>query len=155
MIRYATPCFSSECGLCPNCCKSDYVHKENNEVSRAKDMKLFYGRNKIDDISNDFGKRLNKWCKERGYKNPKEIGWTKKTIKKFKPGSLDPIRLNLIRENHENVCLDPHCQLLYEDANDWIKKKSYSIMPLYSWKDGDKCKDKYICGPCLDYKCSL
>ena len=155
MSRYSPPCFSEQCGFCPNCCKSEYIHKEKNEVSRAKDMKLFYGRKKIDEISDDYSKRLNKWCKQSGYKNPNDSGWTAQTVKKFKPGSLEPTRLNLIRDKHDKVCSDPHCQLLYEDASEWLKNKNYSIMPLYSWKDGEKICKKYICGPCLDYKREL
>lgn len=155
MTRYATPCFSGECGFCPNCCKSDYIHKEKNEVTRSKDMKLLYGRKKVDEISNDYTKRLNNWCKQRGYKNPNDIGWTKQTVKKFRPGSFDPICFSLIRSSHKYICSDPHCQLLHEDANDWLKNKSYPIMPIYSWKDGEKSIEKYICGPCLDYKCEL
>ena len=156
MSRYATPCFSGTCGFCPNCCKSEYIHKEKNEVSRAKDMKLFYGRKKIDEISDNYNKRLNGWCKNRGYKNPNNIGWTKEILKKFRPGSFEPIHLNLIRDSHKDkICCDPHCQLLYEDANEWLKDKNYSIMPLYSWKDGEMIQGKYICGPCLDYKSEL
>jgi len=155
MSRYATPCFSSECGMCPNCCQSDYIHKESEEVTRSKDMKLLYGRKKVDEISNDYTKRLNSWCKERGYKNPNDIGWTKVNVKKFRSGSFDPICFSLVRSSHNFICSDPHCQLLHEDANDWLKNKSFPIMPIYSWKDGEKSIDKYICGPCLDNKCEL
>ena len=156
MSRYASPCFSGACGFCPNCCKSDHIHKEKNEITRAKDMKLFYGRKKVDDITNDYNKRLNKWCKERGYRNPNDIGWTKLVLTKYIRSSIIPIRFHLLRESHEDkICCDPHCQLLHEDANEWLRKKSYSITPLYSWNYEEKVEEKYICGPCLDYKSIL
>ena len=82
MTRFASPCFSGECGLCPECCGSDYIHDMPNEISRAKDMNLLYGRKRVDEISTDYSKRLNQWCSERGYRNPSDSGWTKKTVKK-------------------------------------------------------------------------
>ena len=153
MTRFASPCFSGECGLCPECCGSDYIHDIPNEISRAKDMNLLYGRKRVDEISTDYSKRLSQWCSERGYRNPSDSGWTKKTVKKCKPGSLDPMRFELLTTSHpDKICSDTHCTLLYEDSNEWLRNKSFPITPLYSWRDGERTPIKYICGVCLDHK---
>ena len=152
MTRYTTQCFSGGCGFCSQCCGSASIILDPTEESGASDMKLLYGRKILDEISNDYNIRLNRWCAARGYKNPTDSGWTEETLNKYRAGSIEPIKFHLVRESHEGqICCNLLCRVLYEDANEWLRKKNYSIMPLYSWKD-EKCDKKYICGPCMDYK---
>ena len=155
MNRYTSPCFSGECGLCNVCCDTDYNHISP-EVSRARDTKLFYGRNRMDEISNEYNKNLNLWCKERGYRNPQDRGWVKSSAKRFRKGSFEPIVFHLLTESHPTkICSDPRCRLISEEANEWNRDKTYSIIPLYSWKDNVRACDKYICGVCFDTTSSL
>ena len=156
MTRYASTCFSGECGLCSQCCETYPDKAFSNSVSRAKDSKLFCGRKGVDDISNDYTKKLKVWCSDRGYRNPIDRGWTKEVVKKYRNNSFDPIFFQLITEYHPSkICSDPLCFMIYEDANEWNRGKTYAIVPLYSWKETIKTPEKYVCGVCLDSKNTL
>ena len=78
---YSAPCFSGDCGFCAACCDSEDDSSESEVIRRAEDLSKFFGPKKIDKITMNYNSKLKKWCKERGFRNPTDIGWTKETIK--------------------------------------------------------------------------
>ena len=146
-MKYITPCFSEDCGLCINCCKNnnDYdkeISKKEN-IRRAEDIYKFMDYEYISEISNNYNINIKKWCKEVGFETPKEIGGCKKIIKKFKPNSIDPIIFNLVEEYHDYLCDNILCKVIYLNNKNKI---NYHSIPIYK---NDNIK---LCGYCITNK---
>ena len=96
-FMYSAPCFSGDCGFCAACCDSEDDSSESEVIRRAEDLSKFFGPKKIDKITMNYNSKLKKWCKERGFRNPTDIGWTKETIKVTKKnGEIDTLLVSIL-----------------------------------------------------------
>ena len=150
-MTFLTPCFSGECGLCENCydsnCSSSVPDhgshgSHDSTMDRAKDLCKVLGKKRIDDITMNYNSVLKKWCKRTGYRNPMDIGWTKKTVKVDQ--LYESTEYNLIERKHSSVCDDPLCKAMYVNSSVWLHGSFYTSLPIYAGKEG-----KLLCGPCI------
>ena len=56
-VYSAAPCFSGECGLCANCCKTYDSSKLGERERRYKDMSKIMGKNLIEEYREVYNKR--------------------------------------------------------------------------------------------------
>ena len=62
-VYSSAPCFSGECGLCANCCRTQDSSKLQEKERRYQDMSKIMGKNLIEEYRGVYNKRLNNWCK--------------------------------------------------------------------------------------------
>lgn len=142
-MNYATPCFSGCCGFCVECCDSSIepkiLDKQNQEGALCK----IVGKQRMNEIQDEYTNELRDWCQSRGYRNPSDIGWTKEIMK------LNEDKYKLSRKLNKDVCDDPFCKAIYLTMHEHSRKSFYESMPLY-FRDkkfeGDHFK---LCGPCI------
>jgi len=138
----ATPCFSHECGLCVSCCggdKSSLSHSER----RAKDLSIMMGKKNVEEYRKFYNNRLNTWCKNRGYRDPSDYGWSQEKVKKIRTYDTNDIFI-LSTERHNKVCDDPYCKMLYHSGTEWDQKKKFPNYPIYTYHNLS------LCPICLD-----
>jgi len=139
---YLVPCFSGDCGFCINCC-SNYCDKDNvsnvEVLRRSEDLSKFLGKKRVDRITMDYNKSLKVWCSERGYRNPRDTGSTKKTIL-VKNGE---VKFDLVKEKHKLVCDDSLCRVMYVNCSERLHSTFYPSLPIYT---NGKLN---FCGPCF------
>ena len=149
-FMYSAPCFSGDCGFCASCCDAEDDSSESEVIRRAEDLSKFFGPKKIDKITMNYNSKLKKWCKERGFRNPTDIGWTKETIKITKKNG-ETVKYRLLQECHAAVCNDPHCEVMFVNASDFAHTAFYTGLPMYEREDTNKDKI-HFCGPCMTRK---
>lgn len=148
-MTFTSPCFSGECGSCVNCydsnCSSLLTDTGSQATDRAKDLCKVLGKKRTDDITMNYNSILKKWCKQTGYRNPTDIGWTKKTVKMHQLfESNETNEYNLIQRKHTSVCDDTLCRAMYVNSSIWLHGSFYTSLPIYAGKEG-----KFLCGPCI------
>jgi len=132
----ASPCFSGQCGLCINCCGGIDRGSNDHSDRRAKQLSLMMGKSQVEEYRNHYNKKLNSWCKNRGYRDPFDRGWAQNKINKF----------TLAKDKHNLVCNDLYCKMLYHSANEWDQKKKYPNYPVYTNTE----KDLSLCVLCIE-----
>ena len=148
-MTFITQCFSGECGLCGNCHDSNCssisdLNGSDSAMDRAKDLSKVLGAKRVDTITMNYNSVMKKWCKQRGYRNPTDIGWTNRTVKmNHVYGTYE---YKLIQTKHASVCDDSLCKAMYVNSSVWLHKSYYTSIPVYALKGKD---DKFLCGPCL------
>lgn len=139
-IHSAAPCFSGECGLCANCCRNHDSSKLGERERRYKDMSKIMGKNLIEEYREVYNKRLNNWCKNKGYTDPFLYGYAKE---KVKLGSETYTLCNVV---HSDACDDPYCRALYTSTDEYTQKTRYSKYPIYT----SDIRNIKLCGVCID-----
>ena len=139
-IYSAAPCFSSECGLCANCCRNHDSSKLGERERRYKDMSKIMGKNLIEEYREVYNKRINTWTKSKGYTDPFLYGYAKEKIK------LGEETYSLCNKVHSDVCDDPYCRALYNSTDEYTQKTRYSKYPIYT----SDTRDIKLCGVCID-----
>lgn len=139
-IYSSAPCFSSECGLCANCCRTPDSSKLEEKERRYKDMSKIMGKNLIEEYREVYNKRLNTWAKSKGYTDPFLYGYAKEKIK------VNDETYTLCKKIHSDVCDDSYCRALYNSTDEYTQKTKYSKYPIYT---GDTRNIK-LCGVCID-----
>ena len=149
---FAYPCFSGECGFCAECCERCFNKDEGSGspeiLKRAEDLSKFLGKKRVDAIMMDYNSQLKSWCKDNGYRNPKDPGSSKKTVMIAGPGMKV---FKLIQGSHGAVCDDARCKVGYVNSSDWIHSSTYTNLPVYE-RVGDHNGVFHLCGPCLSRK---
>tara|TARA_Y100000389_G_scaffold191564_1_gene217919 strand:- start:103 stop:621 length:519 start_codon:yes stop_codon:yes gene_type:complete len=139
-VYSATPCFSGECGLCANCCKTRDSSKLGERERRYKDMSKIMGKTLIEEYREVYNKRLNSWCKNKGYTDPFLYGYAKEKIK------MNDETYSLCNKIHSDVCDDPYCRTLYNTTDEYTQKTRYSKYPIYN----SDIRNIKLCGVCID-----
>ena len=143
--EYSYPCFSGECGFCPNCCQSENINNDEKEsIQRAKVLKKFINQQRLEDEQNYYNKSLHKLMKQYDYRNPTDIGFMPQ---KKKYGVNEDYNKYILRQkNHNKVCDDQLCQLFHLSAHDNLKESYYQKLPLYS---REKDNNHHLCIVCI------
>jgi len=139
-IYSAAPCFSSECGLCANCCRTPDSSKLEEKERRYKDMSKIMGKNLIEEYREVYNKRLNTWAKSKGYTDPFLYGYAKEKIK------VNDETYTLCKKIHSDVCDDSYCRALYNSTDEYTQKTKYSKYPIYT----SDTRNIKLCGVCID-----
>ena len=139
-VYSAAPCFSGECGLCANCCKTKDTSKLEERERRYQDMSKIMGKNLIEEYRGVYNKRLNSWCKNKGYTDPFLYGYAKEKIK------VNDETYTLCNVVHSKVCDDPYCRALYNITDEYTQKTRYSKYPIYT----SDTRNIKLCGVCID-----
>ena len=139
-VYSAAPCFSGECGLCANCCKTQYSSKHSERDQRYKDMAKILGKPLIEEYREVYNKRLNSWCKNKGYTDPFLYGYANENIK------VNDETYTLCKKVHSDVCDDSYCRALYVSTDEYTQKTKYSKYPIYK----SDTRDIKLCGVCID-----
>ena len=139
-VYSAAPCFSGECGLCANCCKTQYSSKLSEREQRYKDMAKILGKPLIEEYREVYNKRLNSWCKNKGYTDPFLYGYARERVK------VVTETYTLCKNFHSNVCDDSYCRALYTSTDEYTQKTKYSKYPIYT----SDTRDIKLCGVCID-----
>ena len=140
---FAAPCFSGECGFCPDCCDKEV--KQDEIACRIIDLKKFMGIKRVNDEREHYEKEINNYASNTGYCNPGEIGFAKR-----KTGNCG-MKYKLIQKEHQEICDDPICKVIYESSDDQKKRNKYPKYPLYERVNTENQADKkhYLCGICV------
>jgi len=136
----AAPCFSGECGMCASCCKTRDSSKLGERERRYKDMSKIMGKTLIEEYREVYNKRLNSWCKNKGYTDPFLYGYAKEKIK------MNDETYSLCNKIHSDVCDDPYCRTLYNTTDEYTQKTRYSKYPIYN----SDIRNIKLCGVCID-----
>tara|TARA_A100001015_G_scaffold287846_1_gene358054 strand:- start:3068 stop:3589 length:522 start_codon:yes stop_codon:yes gene_type:complete len=139
-IYSAAPCFSGECGMCANCCKTHDSSKLQEYERRYKDMSKIMGKNMIEEYREVYNKRLNTWCKSKSYVDPFLYGYAKEKIK------IGSETYTLCNVAHTSVCDDPYCRVLHLTTDEYTQKTRYSKYPIYT----SDTRNINLCGVCMD-----
>ena len=139
-IYSAAPCFSGECGLCANCCRTQDSSKLGEREQRYKDMAKILGKPLIEEYREVYNKRLNSWCKNKGYTDPFLYGYARERVK------VVTETYTLCKNVHSNVCDDSYCRALYVSTDEYTQKTKYSKYPIYT----SDTRDIKLCGVCID-----
>ena len=139
-IYSSAPSFSSECGMCANCCRTHDSSKLEEKERRYKDMSKIMGKNLVEEYREVYNKRLNSWAKNKGYTDPFLYGYAKE---KIKVGMETYI---LCKKVHSDVCDDSYCRALYNSTDEYTQKTKYSKYPIYT----SDTRDIKLCGVCID-----
>lgn len=139
-IYSSAPCFSGECGMCANCCRTHDSSKLEERERRYKDMSKIMGKNLIEEYREVYNKRLNSWCKNKGYTDPFLYGYTKEKIK------VNEETYTLCKNIHSDLCDDSYCRALYNTTDEYTQKTRYSKYPIYT----SDIRDIKLCGVCID-----
>jgi len=144
--RFTANCFSNECGFCSSCCDSESLSDDSETIKRAKDLKKFMGRQRVDEENDHYNKTLKKYLKRYDYLNPSDSGFMPKRMNYGDNSDTEYNKYHLIQKNHESICNDPLCQVFYESSHDELKSSYYPKLPLY-----ERVKDNkhYICIVCI------
>jgi len=144
---YACPCFSGECGFCALCCDQEHASPKVDAVLRAEDLSKFLGKKRIAEMTLDYNREMDTWCKTRGYMNPKSKGRCPGlffTLEGIHPHTTN-VQFDLIRSVHSSICSDPMCMVMFINSPDHLHKKYYPLIPLYA-KVGTPLK---LCALCI------
>lgn len=139
-VYSAAPCFSGECGLCANCCRTQDSSKIEERERRYKDMAKILGKPLIEEYREVYNKRLNSWCKNKNYTDPFLYGYAKEKIK------VNDETYTLCKNVHSNVCDDSYCRALYVSTDEYTQKTKYNKYPIYT----SDTRDIKLCGVCID-----
>jgi len=139
-IYSAAPCFSGECGMCANCCRTHDSSKLDERERRYKDMSKIMGKNLIEEYREVYNKRMNTWAKNKGYADPFLYGYAKEKIK------VNDETYSLCKNIHSDVCDDSYCRALYNSTDEYTQKTKYSKYPIYT----SDTRDIKLCGVCID-----
>ena len=139
-IYSSAPCFSGECGLCANCCRTQDSSKLGEREQRYKDMSKIMGKTLVEEYREVYNKRLNSWCKNKNYTDPFLYGYAKEKIK------VNDETYTLCKNVHSNVCDDSYCRALYVSTDEYTQKTKYSKYPIYT----SDTRDIKLCGVCID-----
>ena len=139
-IYSAAPCFSGDCGLCADCCNVKDSSKVEEYERRYKDMSKIMGKTLIEEYREVYNKRLNSWCKNKGYTDPFLYGYVKEKIK------VNDETYTLCKKIHSDVCDDPYCRTLYTTTDEYTQKTKYSKYPIYK----SNTRNIQLCGICID-----
>ena len=142
-IFSSAPCFSSECGMCANCCRTPDSSKLEEKERRYKDMSKIMGKPLIEEYREVYNKRLNSWAKNKSYTDPFLYGYAKEKIK------VKEETYTLCKKIHSEVCDDPYCGVLYNSTDEYTQKTKYSKYPIYT----SDTRDIKLCGVCIDRMC--
>lgn len=139
-VYSAAPCFSGECGMCANCCKTHDSSNLQEYERRYKDMSKIMGKTMIEEYREVYNKRLNTWAKSKGYTDPFLYGYAKQKIK------VKGETYILCNKVHSNVCDDPYCRVLHLTTDEYTQKTKYSKYPIYT----SDTRNINLCGVCMD-----
>ena len=139
-VYSAAPCFSGECGLCANCCKTHDSSKLDESERRYKDMSKIMGKTMIEEYREVYNKRLNTWAKSKSYTDPFLYGYAKEKIK------VKDETYTLCNKIHTNICDDSYCRVLHLTTDEYTQKTKYSKYPIYS----SDIRNIKLCGVCID-----
>ena len=139
-VYSAAPCFSGDCGLCADCCNVKDSSKVEEYERRYKDMSKLMGKTLIEEYREVYNKRLNSWCKNKGYTDPFLYGYTKEKIK------VNDETYTLCKKIHSEVCDDSYCMTLYTTTDEYTQKTKYSKYPIYK----SDIRNIKLCGVCID-----
>ena len=139
-IHSAAPCFSGDCGMCANCCKTHDSSKIEERERRYKDMSKIMGKNLIEEYREVYNKRLNTWAKSKGYTDPFLYGYAKENIK------VKGEKYTLCKKVHSDVCDDSYCRVLHLATDEYTQKTKYSKYPIYT----SDTRNIKLCGVCID-----
>ena len=140
-MSYTAPCFSGECGFCPECCKSSKISNEPECLQRANDLSKFLGKQKIAEELNLYNQSLNQLIKKYDYRNPKDPGFLPQRVMY----QNDKYRF-ITKFPHSSICDDMLCKVFYLTSHDHMKSTNYTRFPIYE-RLGDH---KYhLCAVCI------
>ena len=139
-IYSSAPCFSSECGMCANCCRTPDSSILGEKERRYKDMSKIMGKNLIEEYRGVYNKRLNAWAKNKSYTDPFLYGYAKEKIK------VNNETYTLCKKVHSDVCDDSYCRALYNSTDEYTQKTKYSKYPIYT----SDTRNIKLCGVCID-----
>lgn len=143
-IYSSAPCFSGECSMCANCCRTIDSSKLEEKERRYKDMSKIMGKNLIEEYREVYNKRLNTWAKNKGYTDPFLYGYAKEKIK-VNDGANEET-YTLCKKVHSDVCDDSYCRALYNSTDEYTQKTKYSKYPIYT----SDTRNIKLCGVCID-----
>lgn len=147
-MKFASNCFSGECGLCRNCCQNTQVGINTpldvDPLQKGADLSLFMGRKYVQEITDIYNKNLIRWSKKYGYKDPFCNGCAPQTISL--EGTYGSESFAIIDHRHSEVCDNPYCKMIYVSATSWEHSSKYQILPIYVSKSDRALK---LCGPCM------
>jgi hypothetical protein len=144
-FKNSVECFSDECGFCSNCCSNlkdstnKIIYKKEEINERSIILGKMIGKEGLEEHKRNYNKKLNEWCKNRGYEDPMLYGWAQEKVKR----GDHSYRLKL--EKHNIVCSNTYCRMLYESETSWEQKK-YNKYPIYV-RDSDGLG---LCAFCVD-----
>ena len=98
------------------------------------------GKNLIEEYRDVYNKRLNTWCKNKGYTDPFLHGYAKERVK------VGGETYTLCKKVHSEVCDDPYCRALYLTTDEYTQKNRYSKYPIYT----SDTRNINLCGVCID-----
>jgi len=145
-MNHAAECFSGTCGLCNKCnINTGFSFRgiKQKEMKREEDLSKLIGKNNMEEMKDRYNKNLKKWCKKYGYKDPSCYGYAPEKINETFTGRNE--KYEIIDKNHNHVCNNTYCRMMYISSTSWEQQKKYSLLPIYKNIKGDK----YLCGLCL------
>ena len=74
-------------------------------------------KNLIEEYREVYNKRLNTWCKSKGYTDPFLYGYAKEKVK------VGVETYTLCNKVHSNVCDDPYCRALHTSTDEYTQKQ--------------------------------
>jgi hypothetical protein len=142
MVYFTAECFSGECGNCQSCCGNVQEEADNHpeNYKRSIDTKKLYNK-RMNEITDDYWKKMIDVTRKLGYKNPEENG---RIRKKIMINENAYFKLYDKDNKHDMCCHSPLCLAIYQNAHEYEKKKKYSILPIYINQETTK-KQCYLC----------
>ena len=140
----ATPCFSGQCDLCINCCGGIDRGSNNHNDRRAKELAIMMGKSHVEEYREFYNKKLNYWCKNKGYRDPFDRGWVSDSIKKNHMGVVH--KYIMPHKKHNLICDNNYCKMLYHSDNEWDQIKKFPNYPIYFNNE----KNISLCSLCID-----
>ena len=104
------------------------------------------GSQKVNDETNFYNQKINKFVKNTQYNNPTDIGFTKQNI------IHSNMTYKLIQKSHSIVCDDSLCKVIYLSSDNHKQNNIYPKYPIYSRiNNNDEYKDTphHLCAICI------